>query len=249
VDEAFKGGVDDYVTASLPLLKRTLEDLRIEKQGVFRTESGLDGVRLITQNRQQGRQLCQTFYFFGNGEKVYVVTCTALADGGDQLDPLFERTMKTFRLVGRGAERRPSHEHPLGRGRVAPARHRVQAAPLTASLESLKMTLVAGLDVRIESPGDPRKAGSMMKPAIAICLIVAGVFLVALPAISDAGVRADMVLLLQKPGVSNVNIGGIMDPFYRFGCYVAGVVFVGIAIRYSITKPPGKAAARVEELA
>jgi hypothetical protein len=104
VDEAFKGGVEDYVTACLPLLQRTVENLRIEKRGAFRTESGLDGVRLITESRQQGRQLRQVAYFFCTGEKAYVVTCTALADGGDQLDPLFERTMKTFRLEGRGDE-------------------------------------------------------------------------------------------------------------------------------------------------
>jgi hypothetical protein len=98
VDEAFKGSAEAYVRASLSTLKRQLKDLRIEKQEPFKTRSGLQGMRLITENQQDERLLRQTFYFFGNGEKVYVLTCSTLAEGGEELDPLFERAMKTFRF-------------------------------------------------------------------------------------------------------------------------------------------------------
>jgi hypothetical protein len=88
----------------------------------------------------------------------------------------------------------------------------------------------------------------MMKPVIAIALILAGVLLVALPVISDAFTRADMVALLQKPGVSNVTLPQ-MHPIYGFGCYAAGVACIGVAIRKSIQRPLGKEAARVEDIA
>lgn len=88
----------------------------------------------------------------------------------------------------------------------------------------------------------------MMKPTIAIALILAGVLLVAIPVISDAFTRADMVALLQKPGVSNVTLPQ-MHPIYGFGCYAAGVACIGVAIRKSIQKPLGKEAWPVEDLA
>ena len=88
----------------------------------------------------------------------------------------------------------------------------------------------------------------MMKPAIAIALILAGVLLMSLPVMSDAFTRADMVALLQKPGVSNVNLP-TMHPIYTFGCYAAGVACIGVAIRNSIQRPLGKVATRVEDIA
>lgn len=73
-----------------------------------------------------------------------------------------------------------------------------------------------------------------MKPAVAIALIAAGLFLIALPTISDYLWRAHSVRLLENPGISSVNLSGEMEPLYKFGCFVVGVVCLGIAIRYSI---------------
>jgi len=42
--------------------------------------------------------LRQTFFFIGSGKRKYVVTCTALADGGEEFDAVFSESIKTFRI-------------------------------------------------------------------------------------------------------------------------------------------------------
>ena len=79
-------------------MERALKNLRIDRREAFKTTAGLGGMRLVTENEQQGRPLRQTFYMFCDGEKAWVVTCSALADGGKTFDSAFEKSMKTFRF-------------------------------------------------------------------------------------------------------------------------------------------------------
>jgi hypothetical protein len=79
-----------------------------------------------------------------------------------------------------------------------------------------------------------------MKPAVAIALIVAGVGLVALPPLSDTLWRADAIRLMAQRGFNSVDVAGQMDTPYRFGCYLAGVFAIGIAVRYSVPSKQGK---------
>src|SRR5262249_42430659 len=77
--------------------------------------------------------LRQNFYFFDKGKTKFVVTCTALAEGGEKLDPVFEGSRKTFRFGGRN-NRPPSG---VGRGRTPDpagrqARSRAEASPARA---------------------------------------------------------------------------------------------------------------------
>ena len=53
---------------------------------------------MFIENKQAGQSLRQTFCFFGNSTRKYVVTCTALSKGGESLDGLFAQSMKTFRV-------------------------------------------------------------------------------------------------------------------------------------------------------
>ena len=98
VDEAFAGPLADYVDANLENMEKFFVRLDILKREDFQTEDGQAGVRVITENEQQGRRLRQTFHFFGEGNRKYVATCTALAEGGEALDGVFEKSMKTFRI-------------------------------------------------------------------------------------------------------------------------------------------------------
>jgi hypothetical protein len=98
VDEKFKGSLDEYVKANVATLKRLLKKVQIVKQEKFTTTAGLPGARVIVHNEQHGNLLRQTCYLFGNANTKYVVTCTTLAEGGEKLDRLFERSMKTFRF-------------------------------------------------------------------------------------------------------------------------------------------------------
>ena len=97
VDESFRGSLSDYVAKNLQALGKLFKDFKKLSESEFKTDSGLKGTKLITQADQQGRSLRQTFFFFeGKPGKKLVITCSALADKGSKLDPLFEASMKTF---------------------------------------------------------------------------------------------------------------------------------------------------------
>ncbi len=71
---------------------------RLLQKAPFSTAEGLAGVKLVTENEQQTRRLRQSFFFFGNGERKFVITGSAPVDGGEALDPVFDTCMKTFRF-------------------------------------------------------------------------------------------------------------------------------------------------------
>jgi hypothetical protein len=98
VEEKFSGSLSKYVDLNLESMKKAFSDITNLKREDFQTEDGAPAIRLITQNKQQGRMLRQTFYFFSNSSRKYVVTCTTLADGGEALDATFADSMRTFRF-------------------------------------------------------------------------------------------------------------------------------------------------------
>lgn len=98
VDEPFAGPLDAYAEVSQASVQRLFKDCRVLKKDDFKATDGLRGVRIVIEAEQRGRRLRQTFYVFGNGTTKFVVTCSALAEGGDRLDPVFEASMKTFRF-------------------------------------------------------------------------------------------------------------------------------------------------------
>lgn len=102
VEEAFPGTADAYIKATIPTLKQVFKEVRIEASGPFETKSGLKGGRIVAEHRQNDKLLRQTFYCFGDGKTMHVVTCSALAEGGKDFDPVFERAMKSFRLEAKG---------------------------------------------------------------------------------------------------------------------------------------------------
>lgn len=98
VDEAFSGPLADYVDASLENMKKGFVGLTILKREDFQTEDAQTAVRVITEAQQQGRRLRQTYCFFGEGSRKHVASCSTLAEGGEALDGVFEKSMKTFRI-------------------------------------------------------------------------------------------------------------------------------------------------------
>jgi hypothetical protein len=99
VDEAFKGNLIDYVAGSKDGLKKAFKKFKEISETSLKTKDGAACVRFVIERDENGKQLRQSFYFFdlSPGRKL-VVTCTALTDGGEKLDPAFEESMKTFRL-------------------------------------------------------------------------------------------------------------------------------------------------------
>ncbi|MHC4600358.1 MAG: hypothetical protein ACYS47_15280 [Planctomycetota bacterium] len=98
IDEKFSGTLVEYVDINLTNMKQVIPSLELLKREDFRTADGRPAIRTITETVQHTRRLRQTAYFFGKGKRKYVVTCSALADGGEALDEVFESSMKTFRL-------------------------------------------------------------------------------------------------------------------------------------------------------
>jgi hypothetical protein len=98
VDEQFSGSLSDYVDLNVENIKKVFQGSNIIKREDIQTEDAQPGVKLVVQDQQMGKRLRQTFYFFSNGSRKYVATCSAPADGGEALDTLFETSMKTFRL-------------------------------------------------------------------------------------------------------------------------------------------------------
>jgi len=102
VDEAFSGTLDAYVDGSLKILpvgyeKLGYKNFKVLSRGVFTTTSGQAGVRIVFESEINGRALRQTQFFFdGKDGRKLVVTCTTLAPGGEELDSVFEKSLKTF---------------------------------------------------------------------------------------------------------------------------------------------------------
>lgn len=79
-------------------LSQYFENLQVLSQDEFKPEESPPGVRIVAENVQSGRVLHQMFYLFDAGAKKFVVTCTRLADAGEELDAVCEGSVKTLRF-------------------------------------------------------------------------------------------------------------------------------------------------------
>ncbi|MDR1733156.1 MAG: hypothetical protein LBR61_13805 [Synergistaceae bacterium] len=87
----------DYRKNAVLHLKQTIKDLEIVAQDTLRTESGIDGQRVVVLNPMEGGLLRQTAYVFMKEKGVFlVITCTVLAEGGEAFDDIFEASVKTL---------------------------------------------------------------------------------------------------------------------------------------------------------
>jgi len=84
------------------------------------------------------------------------------------------------------------------------------------------------------------KVSIIMKTAIIITLIICGVIVVAIPALSHAwdSFMITMTLThLTQPG-SSVNIQEIPEP-YQFGCWALGAAMIAVAVVLSVVSVVG----------
>lgn len=99
VNEAFAGSVEEYAALNLKAITGAFAEFRNLGQTSFVTTSGLKGVRLVTQAKQQDRLLRQVFYFLpGKANRKYVVTFSALLEDGPKHDAIADASIKTFVL-------------------------------------------------------------------------------------------------------------------------------------------------------
>lgn len=98
VDEQYQGSINAYVDANIKTLAKMFPKFTVLDRRPFMPSRGSEGVVLVNQNEQAGKLLRQRVYFFTKANRQYAVTCSSLAEDGDQFDDLFDASMKTFQL-------------------------------------------------------------------------------------------------------------------------------------------------------
>lgn len=99
VDEVFPQSVEEYADANEKTLQKAMPGYKKLSRAPFTTSSNAKGVRLATEQTQNGRKLRTIFYLFAttNGPKL-VVTCISLASDGTKYDSAFDKAMKSMTI-------------------------------------------------------------------------------------------------------------------------------------------------------
>ena len=91
--------MDEYAATNLKTLENVFKDFKKISGSIVKLDSGERAVRVVITDTQMNFSLRQTFYFMAGPAskgKMLVITCTALAEKGADLDDTFERSIKTF---------------------------------------------------------------------------------------------------------------------------------------------------------
>ncbi len=96
--ENYSGTLDDYVALNIQGLKDGGLDFQITQQPEpFTTDTQLEGRRLIIDLNDDGQRVRQTFFFIRHPPRMYVITASALSEGGEAFDGLFDALAKSLR--------------------------------------------------------------------------------------------------------------------------------------------------------
>lgn len=90
----------EYVKTQLEALKKSFNDLNLIKEEDFTTDLFYRGKRITYEATviRDKPKVRQTLVFIVLRSRMHIVTCSALAEGGADLDPTFERALKSFRF-------------------------------------------------------------------------------------------------------------------------------------------------------
>ena len=100
IDEDYSGSLKSYVDANKNALEKKFQKFKLIKRDAFVTASGISGERMITTVLKKDISYRQAYYFLpGKKGKIYGLTCSALAAGGEAFDAVFDESIKTFELM------------------------------------------------------------------------------------------------------------------------------------------------------
>lgn len=100
IDEAYQGSLQSYADANIDVLKKMFTGFVLVKRYSFATKAGVKGEVVVINSEQYHNLLRQTFYILqGTNGKFFVITCSALKDGGEKFDSAFEESVKTFEIT------------------------------------------------------------------------------------------------------------------------------------------------------
>jgi hypothetical protein len=85
----------DMARARLP------NEVRIIGETTFATESGMQGILLLMENKSLGRNWVERSYTLGQGTRILIVTCVCPADVSAGFDKLCDDALRTLAMRGK----------------------------------------------------------------------------------------------------------------------------------------------------
>jgi hypothetical protein len=98
VRESYSGSLKSYANANLAAVEKAFQSFKLLSREEFQTADGESAMRLRTESSHDGKLLRQTFYLYSNGRRKYVMTGSALAEGGASQDAAFDESGRSFRM-------------------------------------------------------------------------------------------------------------------------------------------------------
>lgn len=95
--EEFNGSLQEYLEKAKTLLADQNENIQITKEEDFSTSRNLKGIKLILENVvETGIAIKQYVYLFKVDFVCFIVSCSVLADEPEEIEEIFDTSMKTF---------------------------------------------------------------------------------------------------------------------------------------------------------
>ena len=98
IAEQFTGDLPQYVEANIQNMKLVYPDIQYLKNESFTTNNGARGTKLAILNPNSGNPIRQFLYIFSRGSIYYVITCSVGNNNGQQFEPIYDESVKTFRF-------------------------------------------------------------------------------------------------------------------------------------------------------
>lgn len=94
----FDGPLQVFVEGSRSTIEGMFPGFQLVGEGLFDTDTGIKGYKLVGKGAPMGAPLEQAWYFFPAKGEYFAATATALDTDFAQQEKAFDRTMKTFTL-------------------------------------------------------------------------------------------------------------------------------------------------------
>lgn len=99
-EEQHTGTTAEYATKTIAVLQKFFEGTTVVKNEAFTSDSGVTGTKFVVAMDVIGQKLRQSWYVFPKTGSVIACTFNTQQEGGEAMDAVFDKSMKTFRLEG-----------------------------------------------------------------------------------------------------------------------------------------------------
>jgi len=96
--DLFPGTLDEYLAHIVRAFRSGLESFVILAKSEFTTDVGQKGTKIIAQTESSGIKFYSSIYLFaGRNDQKFMITCSALIQGWDAYEKIFDTSIKTFK--------------------------------------------------------------------------------------------------------------------------------------------------------